>query len=355
MTELTWALTIATKDRIDILKTCVELALTQTRPPVEVVVADSSADWEQNADVIRNIIVRLRPDTRIVYQKGDAPSLTVQRNQAVAQTTADILFMIDDDSLMMPDCAEAIMQIYEADTAGKVAGIQASETPHVPGKDVTGAQKKNVDLTQSRKKSLGLKWLQSRVLMMSKTEVFIPYDKTYHSGGEGSVPPELAGFALVLATLFGGFRMTYRRAAALAEPFDATLRYYCPGEDLDGSYRISRHGLLLTSYGGKLHHFVSASGRLNRGQVAHLWSLNQAVLLRRHARDQSWARRRYNLKMAHRVFADLLKDVLMRRFNLAQTRGSMRAWRNSRDVWSQSPEGLEKWYPARQEQIVKAQ
>lgn len=350
MTELSWGLTIATKDRIDILKTCVELALTQTRPPVEVVVADSSAGWAGNAAEIRAIVDRLLPGTRLVYDQGQAPSLTVQRNQAVAQSTADILFMIDDDSLMHPTCAEEIMVIYEADTEGKVAGIQAFETPRVPGREVSGAQKKNVDLSQTRKKSSALKWLLAKALMMNKTEVFIPYDKRFPSE---PIPPELADFVVVPATLFGGFRMTYRRAAVLAEPFDSTLRYYCPGEDLDGSYRISRQGLLLTAYRGKLHHFVSATGRLNRRQVALLWSLNQAVLLRRHAADQTWARRAYGRKMAHRIFSDTVKDLLMRRFDLPQMRGSLAAWRLSRQVWPQSADALETWYPALQEQIVK--
>ena len=353
MSELSWGLTIATKDRLEILKTCVELALTQTRPPLEVVIADSSADWDGNAREIKAIVDRLRPDVRFVYEKGQAPSLTVQRNQAVARTTADILFMIDDDSLMQPDCAEAIMRVYEADTAGRVAGVQASETAKVPGGEVKGAQKQNVDMSQTRKKSRGLKWLLAKGLMMNKTEVFIPYDKVYHSGQSGSIPAELGHLALAPAALFGGFRMTYRRAVVVAEPFDATLRYYCPGEDLDGSYRISRHGLLLTCYGGKLHHFVSAAGRLNRHQVAYLWSLNQAVLLRRHAGDQSWARRAYLRRMVHRIAADMVKDLLMRRFSLPQMRGTFAALKMSRKVWTKSPEALEHWYPALQEQIVK--
>ncbi|SFR19331.1 glycosyltransferase family 2 protein [Poseidonocella sedimentorum] len=347
---LTWGLTIATKDRLEVLRRCVELALTQSWPPVEVVVADSSADWAQHAEVIGEIVARVRPDTRLVYMQGEAPSLTVQRNQAARAAEADILFMIDDDSLMHPDCAAEIMAVYAADTGRKVAGIQASESPHQPGQGIEGAQKTNINVDGVRKKSALLHWVLGKLLMMNKTAVFIPYDKTYH---EGAVPPELAGFKVVPTALFGGFRMTFRRSAVLASPFEPALRYYCPIEDLDGSYRISRAGLLLTCHTAKLHHFVSAAGRLNRHQVAYLLSLNLAVMLRRHAPDQGWARRAYRRRMAHRMAVDLLKDLGMRRFGLPQSRGSFAAWRQARAVWSMAPEALETWYPAHQERIVK--
>ncbi|MCV3273772.1 glycosyltransferase family 2 protein [Roseobacter sinensis] len=350
MSELTWGLAIATKDRIDVLQRCVELAVTQSWPPVEVVVADSSADWAQNAEIIKAILQRLAPDLRVVYLQGEAPSLTVQRNQAARHAEADILFMIDDDSLMYPTCAEEIMKVYAADTEGKIAGIQASESPHLPGIDVAGAQHRTLDVSAARKKSRVLSWVLSKIFMMNKTEVFIPYDGTFH---EAPVPAELAQFQVVPVALFGGFRMTFRRQAVLDTPFDASLRYYCPGEDLDGSYRISRNGLLLTCWTAKLHHYVSASGRLNRRQVALLWSLNQAVLLRRHAPDQAWARRRYRRHMFHRIVIDIIKDIGMRRFDFPQTRGTLGARRYLADIWRMPPDRLDSWYPDEQRRIVK--
>ena len=349
MTDLSWALTIATKDRLEVLMRCVDLALGQTLPPREIVIADASADWESHAAEIRALVAARLPELPVTYLRADAPSLTVQRNQVAEAATSDILFMIDDDSLMYPTCAEEIMRVYAADSDGKVAGVQASEAPRQPGVEAGAARTDTVDLAQARKKSRGLRWVLSRVLMMNKTEVFIPYDKVFHTG---AVPAALKRFKVVPATLFGGFRMTFRRRAVLAAPFDGALRYYCPGEDLDGSYRISRHGILLTAHSARLHHYVAASGRLDRRQVAHLWSLNQAVLLRRHAADQAWARRAYTAKMAHRIAADLVKDLLMRRFSCPQMRGSLAAWRQSRAIWRMDPQSLDSWYPERQAEIV---
>lgn len=349
--KMTWALAIATKDRMDVLKRCVECALDQTWPPSEIVVADASSDWEDHGQEIRAIVGEKMPGLPVAYEKGTAPSLTVQRNQAAGLASADILFMIDDDSLMHDTCAEEIMKVYEADTEARIAGVQAFESPHLPGRVPQGGQKeKGTNTAGIRKKHPLLRWFFQKALMMEKTEVFLPYDGAYP---EHLLPDGLKDFKLNPVKLFGGFRMTYRRNAVLASPFDPTLRYYCPGEDLDGSYRISRLGMLVTAYRAKLHHFTSAEGRLNRHQVALLWSLNQAVLLRRHAPDQAWAKARYWRHMAHRIAIDFVKDLGKRRFSLPQMRGSLAAWRRAGEVFAMTPEALETWYPQAQEKIVK--
>lgn len=350
MRQLTWGLLIATKDRADPLQTCVALALAQTRPPAEIVIANSSADWVANRDRIAGIVAD-HPAVRLVYLQGAAPSLTVQRNQTIAAGTADIFFMIDDDSFMHPTCAEEIMQIYEADSRQAVAGVQATPSPDNPARAQVGGRKAgDVDLSQLRGRSRLLRWLLSRVLMMSKVDVFVPYDRHFP---QHDLPPALKAMAISPVEMFGGFRMTYRREAVRREQFDPCLRYYCPGEDLDASYRVSRHGALVTAHRALLHHYTSAAGRLNRVQVAHLWSFNQAVLLRRHAADRGWARRAWHAKMAHRLATDLLKDTLMRRLDYPQTRGSFRAWRDGRRVFAMPPAALDTWYPAMQEKIVK--
>lgn len=350
MQNLTWALMIATKDRVEPLETCVALALSQTRPPCEVVIADCSLNWQDHSRRIAEL-AQNHPKVRFCYLQGDAPSLTVQRNQVIAAGTADIFFMIDDDSFMHPTCAAEIMSVYEADRHGAIAGVQAAESPHNPARMLTGARKPaGADLSGLRARSSTMRWFLSRIMMMSKVDVFVPYDGSFP---KHALPESLQTMDIGQVELFGGFRMTYRRDAIRREGFDPCLRYYCPGEDLDTSYRVSRHGALVTAKRAFLYHHTSASGRLNRVQVAHLWSFNQAVLLRRHADDQVWARRAWQRKMAHRMITDLLKDTLMRRFNYPQSRGTWRAWQDGRKVFGMSAEVLDDWYPQMQEQIVK--
>src|SRR5262249_35850014 len=57
---------------------------------------------------------------------------TVQRNQGIRLARADVVFLIDDDSLMYPNCAEEVMRLYDADTGEIVAGVMASEEPTPP-------------------------------------------------------------------------------------------------------------------------------------------------------------------------------------------------------------------------------
>ena len=57
--------------------------------------------------------------------------------------THEILFLLDDDSFMYPDCAERIMAVYDADADGLVGGIQTGVTAlPPPAATHGGAQKK---------------------------------------------------------------------------------------------------------------------------------------------------------------------------------------------------------------------
>lgn len=363
---LQWGLVIATKDRLDILVTCVELALTQTRPPMEVVVADSSADWSKHAEIIGDVVRRF-PGIRFVYEQGQAPSLTVQRNQAIARSTADILFMIDDDSLMHPDCAAHIMAGYEADTAGVLGGIQASLSPDVPqGAQVSQARKQTGNdvsaggaNTRKRKTLLTRlgQWAKRYVLLMNMEEMFIPY--RMNQGGRAAfvnppaLPPELTRCALVPATLFHGCRMTYRRAVIAKHQFDPLLLYYCPGEDVDASYRVSGSAQLATAQSALLHHYTASSGRIDRYKTTILSTLNQGVMLSRHASNKGQAKQDFLRLMRRRLVAEFIKDGLSRRFDFPQMRGLLAARKQALAAFAMRPDELASWYPKMQEQIVK--
>lgn len=344
--QLSWGLLIATKDRVDELEICIRLALEQTRPLVEVIVVDASAAWEEHARRI-GAIVGAHPEVRFVYLQADVPSLTVQRNQAIAAAEADIVFMIDDDSFMHSDCAERIMEIYEADREGVVAGVQTSTGP-MPGDVKLEAPQKQRGKTRFSS-NLG-RWIGRKIFVLGAVEGFIPYDRTYY---DRPIPATLSHLPVAPTLLFGGARMTYRREAIAASGFDPVLRFYCPFEDNDASYRVSRRGMILTSLMARLHHYTTASGRIDRRRVAKLGALNQAVLLRRHAADLQWARRAYMRLMARRIVAEFLKDLLSRRLSFPQLRGLVQALGTAPQVFAMPDGELEPWYTGMQTKIVK--
>lgn len=349
MTALSWGLVIATKDRLEPLKTCLTLALAQTRPPVEIIIVDASADWERNAEALQQIVAPY-PSVRFVILPAPRPSSAVQRNLGIDQARADILFLIDDDSFLYPTCAQEALSIYEADTEEAVAGVQlwARDTPPGDLPEADGLSYKSFDTLAGP-----ARWRQRllrSLLVYGLEEGFIPYQGSFP---RHPIPATLEGLEVRPAQLFEGFRMTFRRSAIRQTQFDALLLYYCPGEDLDLSHRLAQNACLVTAPRAHVHHFNSADARLKRYQVALLESLNQAVFLRCNATDQAQARRRYRWLMCRRILGELIKDLGQGRFGIPKTRARARALWLSRRIFRASRPELETFYPGLQEEIVK--
>jgi glycosyltransferase involved in cell wall biosynthesis len=123
---LTWSLSVPTYRRPVVLKECVGCALAQTRPPHEIVIIDASDDWDASKEEISRLLDDSRMAVRLVYEKAVVASSAAQRNQAMAASTSDVVFLIDDDSLMYPDCAEVVMDIYERDVSRRVLAVAAA-------------------------------------------------------------------------------------------------------------------------------------------------------------------------------------------------------------------------------------
>ena len=352
-----WALVIATYDRAEILEHCIRLAVEQSRPPAEVIVIDAGANWRETGESIRREVLARHSGIAFAYEPAAEKSLTVQRNQGVGLTRSDVLFLIDDDSLMHPGSAAEIMAIYEADTAGDIVGVQANLADDLPPGIAIQGERKAVGASKlgprggpSALLALG-DWLRRKVFLMDAGELFIPYDGAAHEASLRVHMPEGAE----RTHLFHGCRMTFRREAVVREPFDPILRSYCPGEDLDASYRISRHGALVTARRAMLHHYQSAAGRTNRYQVTLLSALNQAVCIRRHSADPGARRAEFGNLMRRRLLAEFLKDLLSRRWNLPQMRGLLAARRWTGAIFAMSDGELESWYPDMQRRILSRQ
>lgn len=356
--RLEWALVVATYDRLEVLKVCVRMALTQTRPPSEVIIVDAGPQWRHGAEAIGGLFGDDAPPLR--YMGSDTPSLTVQRNIGADAATADVLFMIDDDSFMHPDCAAEIMAVYEADTAGAVAGVQAQLSPANPANTLPAEARKTASNVRRDMRILTTPWLKPLrklvvgwLFMVEPWRRFIPYDRTWRDPEPRTLSQTLPTIDAIRAQrLFHGCRMTFRREAVLAEPFDDVLRFYCPYEDMDGSYRIGRRGMLLLAQKAMLHHFQSDRSRLKDRPVTILSCLNLAFLLRRHAQDQRWARRRYLRRMAHHVVTEMVKETISLRWRFVKTRAVLRAVMMSGRIFRATYDELRVWYPDMQKMTV---
>lgn len=352
--ELNWGLVIATYKRRHILPRCLRLALNQSRPPAEIVVVDSSPDWEDSRS---EVLTTLRGEAegqsdapgaiRWVYVQAERRSSAAQRNQGIRLATADVLFLIDDDSLMYPDCAERIMEIYEADSLGKVAGVNAMHVPIPPDiPDDPAALKPSLHGTT---RSYGPVARLVRGLLRAD-DLFVPYDEDFP---RHPIPPALERPEVGTRRLMAGWGMTFRRSVSLAEPFEEIMTHYASGEDSDMSYRASRRGLLLTALEGRLCHIGASGGRMPAFVVVALGSLNPLVLHRIYSTDLKRSMRRSRVLLIRRACIGLLKDLSGGRFSVPNVRGIFFALKMMRSVFSKDERTLRQWYPAFQMELIQ--
>jgi GT2 family glycosyltransferase len=350
---LTWALCTPTLNRLDVLLLALGCALAQTRPPAEVIIVDAGDGWEADRARVEQALAS-HPAVRLVYLHSPVRSITHQRNLATQAATADILFCLDDDTLMFPDCAETILRVYEADRAGAIAGVTANNDPVSPlaapeiERKLTGLQDK---AKRSGTRNRLTRWIWREIFLMDTLRLFVPYDSRRQTTSAEDVA-RLGQPDLFPALTMIGFAMTVRRSVALAEPFDPWLLSYSPCEDTDATYRFSRHGLLVLAGKARLHHYEVAAARLNRHRVAALFLLNVAFFTRQHSDDLPRHRRRYFALARRRVLAEVLKDGLGLRFRFPQVRGTLYALRRAPAIFDHSDARLGEDYQTMQREVL---
>ena len=239
---MNWSLLVATYNRTEALQNCVRLAIAQSRPPAEIVIVDASDNWNAHRQMILQQVAPEAPASiSWRYDQAKLRGPTSQRNQAIALASSEVLFLIDDDSFMYPNCAEEVMKIYEADVCRRVAGVAPVESTCPPDlRLLVGSVKRtHVD------KATSTIWQRSRQVFereLDVTRLLLPYDPSYP---DHPIPSQIAGAAVARTRYFSGFRMTFRAPVIRSVGFDETLKRYASGEDLDASYRASRHGVLV--------------------------------------------------------------------------------------------------------------
>ena len=344
----TYGVVIASYNRHDILPICIEHVLRQGLLPKEIIIVDATAEWAPMRERIAEMVHRAAPDVAFQYVPAAARSLTAQRNQGIALATADVLFLIDDDSLMFPECAREIMAIYHADRTGDIAGVQAALAAAAPSSDSRLPEQKAVGGMGWAPSGALLNWINRYVFMMAADQLFLPY-----WGRLPAKPPRIEADGAYVVPLLQGCRMTYRREVIARERFDQDLEKYAAAEDLDASYRASRHGVLLEAERARIYHHTVASGRLSRGHAAELSAMNIAFLLRKNAGAGGGPLLRLYSWLGRRLFAEFLKDALSRRFALPQWRAMLHTSGSAWRLWTVPPSELSKRYAAIQESISR--
>jgi GT2 family glycosyltransferase len=343
---LNWSLVIATYQRGEILQRSLRLAAAQTRPPSQIIVVDASDDWEKYRDLVLTHLAPQYPNINWIYVVADRRSSAAQRNQGVKLATSEIVFLIDDDSLMYPECAAEILRVYEADARGQIVGVNAVHVSRAPDESRNGGTPHSEYGTTKHYSKLA----RNVRRMLHADDIFVPYDENFP---RHPLPTSLALLPTAPRLLMAGWGMTFRRQACLQEPFEEILGYYAYGEDSDAGYRISRHGALATAFKAKLCHIGAGGGRLDPYAVAALGALNPVVLHRIYSTDLDRSRRRLRRLMLRRTAIFILKDLSQGRFGFPNARGMIFALRRLKELFAKTPEELRSWYPQFQKDLVE--
>ena len=327
---------------------CLTAAVNQSRPPREIIIVDASPDWRQTREQVFSEFAAPRPAIRWKYVEADRRSLPAQRNQGIALSTAPILFMIDDDSIMYHDCAEQILAVYAADTGGKIAGVGATEDDEDRSSANSAPAKAPAGPVHRIRRTV--RWNVAKIFDRGP-ESFLPYNGQWN---QPALPAELAHLDLSTARALNGFRMTFRREVIIKENFLGWFVGYAPLEDLDASHRASRHGLLVNAHAARLRHLTHHAGRPDHYSVAAQWVMSNAVLQSVFGQDRPALARAWRQRVNRFLLLELVKDLAKGRLTLPAFRGILHGSRQLARIYSMDPQELEQWYPQIQDALMAA-
>jgi glycosyltransferase involved in cell wall biosynthesis len=337
--ELTWALVVATYMREDVLARCLRLGAAQTRPPVEIIVVDSSPEWESTRERVLREIAPLWPGIGWHYVKAARRGLPSQRNQGIRAASADVLFLFDDDSLMHPDCAAEIMRVYDADDGRSLVGVNATNVAVPPDASSGSHVSASTEFTTAKNYGPVARWVRR---ILGADDYYIPYDGSYPAH---PLPTAVAALAVDRWLLGAGWGMTFRREICLAEPFEEILINYAAGEDSDMSYRATRRGVYVGARRARLCHLGAPSGRAPTFVWAVINMLNPVILNALYSTDRRRSRILHRRVLARRVLISAAKDVYYRRWTMPTARGALLALSMVGTVFRKPENELRTWYP----------
>jgi glycosyltransferase involved in cell wall biosynthesis len=235
---LTSSVVVPTYNRPKELKSCIESILNQSIKPHEIIVVD---DGDLSDFPLRDRCIDL--GIRCVYHKKEIRGLTTSRNVGVRLATGEIVFFLDDDTVLLPSYIEEILNTYSLESERPIMGVGGVIANPKP-------------LTFARR----LRRIFDLIFLVAGVE-------------EGKMLPSgfstefgTTGFPIKKTTevdfLHGG-ASSFRKQIFADFSFSERYEGYGEGEDKDFTYRVSRTHKLVINPKAKLFHFESPKMRLD--------------------------------------------------------------------------------------------
>ncbi len=345
----------ATYNRQQTLPRAVRCAVRQAPPPTEIVIIDASHDWQTTRGLVECVLEEEGSGARLVYESAQTRSSTAQRNQGIARSSADVLFMIDDDSLMHPGCAKSVIDVFNHPEAAGVVGACTALSPHEPDRQrYVAAAEAHTEPTGpatgkvNKNKQTGLSGRVTKWFIGD----YLPHYQNPRP--DWDVPDSLREqFDCFPRRQVHGARMVFRRSALQDERFDEALTRYAYLEDTDLGYRLGQRGVILTIPGAKICHLGENNGRLPTLRAAIISVTNAAFLTRKNAQHFSANLRRLRLHALRRSLFVLVKDLKRGQWRVPQFRGAWIGLMQTRWIASAPLEQLDERYKQFQEKLLQ--
>lgn len=288
---------LVTRNRPVILPISVPLMISQSKPPANFILVDSSDDHEAVKRTVGKLFVSNKP-INFVLSRSE-PGTSHQRNVGLKHVTSPIVIFPDDDSLWFPDMAASLMRVYEKDVEEKIGGICAVESTHPPLGSIS-RKPYNINLTD-RLKRLYQQYVRPLSLR------YFP-DPLYYFEDNLAAPPWLPGENANIQGPMAGFRMSFRTDSIRSMGFDESLGEYALSEDIDASLGILKKHLIVCAKNARVFHYTFPSKRADGKEMGMMQVLNRTYIVCKQNKPHSPAHERLLRFLIFRIFVYFLQS-----------------------------------------------
>lgn len=234
------SIVIPTKNRVDDLQELLQVLMSQTMLPKQIIIVDDS-----DGDETRKLVEQKQGDFLskgifLKYLRGNKKkkSISAARNIGTANSTGDIVCFLDDDVILADNFILEIVRVYE--TRSNATGVQGYITNFVPSRST---------------------------FIHALDKVLCCFPRLYCERNKCTAFPFVYPYPvtrLIACEWSIGADSSYRREVLLNFEFDENFTGYSLCEDIDLSYRIQRrypHSIYMTP-SAKLLHKQSLADRI---------------------------------------------------------------------------------------------
>jgi GT2 family glycosyltransferase len=274
--KTSYSVVIATRNRPEALRLSLPLLLDQSRQADKIIVVDSSDDQTQN----KALVAQLSQQSAVPLLHISSPiGASLQRNIGLQLVSSGTVFFPDDDSLVLPDALEELMNIYDLDSDGLIGGVCSAESKTAP----VGVLDQQTAAYQMRLSDRIKARLARTRFALERNLVPDPFHvcaaRKYRRLPKAA--DWLAAQNAILVPWMTGFRMSFRTELIRRTGFTEELGRYALFEDTDACFGILQSHLLVGARRAQIYHHKAPERRANGRAMGAMQILNRAYVLAR--------------------------------------------------------------------------